>query len=620
MIKTIAFVLGLLLSVPAYGISMWTPDDNEGGVHDYTQPSAELEAPQLIPDCAAGSGVVIVTPENAGSVDFSDAATPVYCFTPGDYTAVVTGDFNARSKIVNLTSSSGVSTSDRRWIMYYDSENPETGWSLLDSRRVHPYQRADNKRAKIRGLTLNGFDAIYHQYWVVTGMTFATRETEDSNVDSAFIARGDDILIDFNDFYSLFIPFEAEAQAISFIDLASKGPADDVGYGTTWNPDYRPSQNVVIQRNTLHDGITGGGADQIAILIRAANWTLDEIHGVKILDNDIWNNAQGLQFTCCGGDTSSEPGPAPGMLIQNNHVWIDAKWDTPCDWVEAEEMTTMGSGDCQCAEIAGHSMKSGGVIGNPVLIRRNLYYHGQPSPNRGVAFCQGNGAGGQGLGTGGSTIGTRYIRLERNIVWDHTELLGTASAGSHAEFLYNIVVGNNPGSPNPANPAASSDPPTVWQNLSNEVKMFGNLFVAAPEDMALSEIFGRTGDTGAEDWIDMQCNVFVASHMPPASFTRGDQLFSEWNYFYTDEAVGGDGTVPMRTDRIDDDVNSVVNEDRDAHGLGELCVKWKHWVDSEVTCIPNARTTSDSPHANFCSSPTRDTGRRGGGTSGDGLR
>lgn len=590
----LAVFLGLCFPVSAGAIDLFEAH-TVPLTRNYRTPSTAHLEDLTMPDCTASTSL-IVTPATISGVDFTDAATPVYCFEPGDYTS-----FGQ----IHPDSSEGTASS-RRWLMYYDAEDPQTGRQLLDSRRTHPYQRPPDKRAIVFQIRLNGTDAKYTRFWVITGLTLANKGTSNGIDEHNISLEGDDIIVDFVDAYNTWGDEDPGAQVPSLINVgyASRASVD-------WNTDGVGPSRWTIQRSTLHDAIKLDLGDTAGITVSTSDTAGVNYLDWKIIDNDIWDTGDGIQVVCCSGvgNESIEPGRVPNSLIHGNHIWFTGKWDAPCDYVQGEGMVRFGlspSNKCSCAENA-LDMKSGGVFNNPLTLSMNLVSHTSPTTGQdGGDNCGSSGS--QGAITTQGNQGAEYQRWVNNVVWSFSKGLTGTSVAHNVEWLYNIFGEIR---------EVATCCNLIIQQVNDRTKVFGNVFSGAGAS-APGNLGSISTVDGGEDWADYHCNVFVSDGAFVGSTqVPGPDLFSDYNYMYaSNDNRGANGGV-LSTERTDDDVNSMFVNDTSGHGMGDLCVMWKRWafVNGETACISNVITTAASPHVGLCSAATRSSGQRGGGVS-----
>ena len=624
MFKLSLFILGVLLSVPAYGIGIFTPDDDPTAVHNYTSPSIRYLKDLTIPACD-----VIISETGAGEgetayddVDFAGADN-VYCFTPGDYRGDVTDP--ADGNRLNLGNVSGTEGT-RKWLLYHDPDASEEGWQLLDSRRVHPYQRAVDKRAVLWQLLLNGITGTYNRWWVISGLNFEWKAVNGLS-DYQIGIHGDDIIFDFYDVKNLWTPPEVPVDPqMSHASMIIIGSSSSTILPTTWEPDFEGPARITIQRNTLHDLLSGhANNDTVAVAYAAAYYNTVDYPDNVVVDNDIWDNNQAVQFVADAGGQSSVEGPGhfSDNVVTGNHFWTTTDWDVPCDWVTEDDYTSppFGTGNCNCSEGGGLYAKSGGTIGKPLVISNNLGKHGRPLPdNEGIGdSCGGSGSNGQLMFT--AAVLAEHIVYTRNIFWDQSYgYFGWA--GTNTELTFNRwgEWAYDPGAPEHATRGMEQN---LFGFQEDNGKIYGNLVSGASVDISPSKTkMGVMGPASGDQWIDMQCNVFLAQVASLGYQVKGDQLYSESNYVYTDIDWGDakeSGTNVMETNRTDDDTLSVITLPASAANMSDYCVRWKRWAGAggkpEVYCIPELKTTSDSPHANHCDEASDYFPYRGGGAS-----
>lgn len=510
---------------------------------------------------------VFVTPATIGGVNFDDSETSVYCFEPGDYKS---------HGIIELKSSG--TADNRRWILYHDPNSSQLGWQLLDSRRVHPYKLADADRVKIAQIKFFGDDTNYSSYWVVTGITFESEPVDGTKDSTAVLVQGDDNIFDYNDVFNNLADIDNKAPAL--IDIGDRN--------VSWQPaNDGPARNY-IQRNTVHNNMKLEAGDALGIRISGEDISTVDYPDNRILDNDIWDNGDGIQGTCCGGSSTIEPGTVSGLLIESNHLWMSGKWDAPCDFVSGEGMGRLGSGkgnECSCSENA-IDMKIGGTINNPAIVRNNVAFHFQATTTAGG----GDSCGGSGNVPGGAwandPIGHGYTLWVRNIAWETGSCFKGVDTSANIDFIFNTcaelatVVGDGP--------------VEVVQYLVDKGRFHGNLVSGGNNYLNNGETTegGRLGtqewSAGGYDTADIRCNKFVLDTNFKASKVSGPSIWSNYNTVIADDLqTAVSGTNVLNTDAVDD-VNSVATLGKTNHNLEDLCITYRRWAPGVTDCIEDA--------------------------------
>ena len=320
-----------------------------------------------------------------------------------------------------------------------------------------------------------------------------------------------------------------------------------------------------IQNSVLRNCVVAPGLDSSAISISG------NVRNTRIVNNEIYN--------CVKGVYVSEHGAA-GTIVENNDIYINTDRYTNCNG----SLTTTGT--CSAAEVL-IGMKSGGTSSNPVLIIKNRMW-GMRAADTSVC-CAGGGAQGDAVGLDGNgdgadpnTTGTKYTMLRNNIVMDSQHGItsywdGVRNNSMIGNILYNIrrystkfqsyafsaEGGYNSSSEWYLNTIVDSD---VWMN-----------FGVAPNS-------------------DVRCNLAINSGSAASSPGSGSQVTN--NAYY---ATSGTAT--------DNSANSIARFQVVDSKNTSFCFTRKLLTNPEQVCIPNAKSTAQSPHYRAC---TADIGTRAG--------
>lgn len=325
------------------------------------------------------------------------------------------------------------------------------------------------------------------------------------------------------------------------------------------------NDNNTIQNSVLRKCVVAPGLDSSAVSLSG------NARNTSIVNSEIYD--------CVKGIYTSEHGAA-GTVIENNDIYLSPDMRTNCSGGYTP------NGGCAAGEVLV-GMKSGGTPDNIVRIVNNRMW-GMRATDTSVC-CAGGGAQGDavgldsnGSGANPSTQGAKYTLVQNNIIMD----------SQHGITSYWSGVRNN----------------SIIGNILYDIRRYSSRFQSyafASEDgyNSNSEWYLNTV-IDSDTWInfggaannDIRCNVVINSGGAASSPGSGTQVSN--NAFYATQSTATDGSSnTIARPQVSDARNT------------SFCFMRKLLTSSEQFCLPDARSTANSPHLQACAA---DIGTRTG--------
>ncbi len=411
-----------------------------------------------------------------------------------------------------ITLTANGSSGNERWLRYYRSNDTDDD----------PWIQSSANQAIIRGIRF-----VDASYWVIH------RITSDGN-------------------YSQIRQIEVASDSNNVIFnriLAEKGGGGQEGIITV---DEFNNSDITVQNSVIRDQVNAAGADNDCIVFAGVT----DLH---IVNNEIYG---------CGAGVFQWEGPAsPGLIVENNDIYTDPNEYTDCNG----NYTQNGAEQCAAVE-TNIELKNGGTAAAPMRIFQNRIW-GVRSSDTNVC-CDGGGGQGSNIQLIETTVGTSYILVRNNTVFDGQQGLVFVNAINNPSRQ--SIVGNIFWNHKQFYSGFSS--PVFSISGANNSEIYLNTVIDAVE-------WYEAGGPGN----DVQCNVIINGGSISGGAGSGTQV--DHNVFYNTPKYT---TENPGTNIVYTNVADAKNE--------PYCFYRKLRTGPEQVCIPNARPTSSSPHRSQCPS------------------
>ena len=317
--------------------------------------------------------------------------------------------------------------------------------------------------------------------------------------------------------------------------------------------------NITIQNSVIRNAHVTPTAEYNCIELSSAS-------GVRIVNNEIYD--------CNKAISSGDGNPSiPDAKIENNDLYT-----SPAVYTDCNGNYTPWNPNSVCAAMeAIISLKTGGLSNQPVEIIHNRLWGARTGD--GVAMSEGNTGEAFSISLTSnpndpSGYGAHYVLVKNNIIWD-------AQAG----------ISNWWGTPHHV---------SIIGNIIYKIRAFDPRFSTFPirlRRMDRVEVYLNTIIDSPETWIDVhntdvtnsdiRCNIAITSGGNYGGASSTTEIAN--NAFYG---------VPMFTTDMAE-TNIAMSNVSDAANV-EYCFNRKLRTGAEKFCIPNARSTTTSPHYQAC--------------------
>lgn len=482
----------LVVALAAATVLGCSSDDDPGGGGGGGEdgpPLTPFEVPVALPGCDTSDPAVRLIQSDDDWEDINDETYRIFCVAPGDYR----GRGNVR------LARDGTAEAPR-YLRYFNPDDP------TDDR--HPVRQSESERAIVLGFRVT--DA---RYWIVDGLTFT------------------------GDWERIVFEEASDHNVLNRVLLESAAVV--IRHGCHDN---------TVQNSVLRNAPKTPGSDRVCMVLSGSNDGADVvIHGTRIVNNEIYDCTDAIQFWRVDGSTNDID--FGGSIIDHNDLYLTDGMYTDCDG------NLDPQGACSCAENAIDLKAAGTRSDNVVQVSNNRMWGFKPTDTA----CGGTGSGGA---VSVVHMTARYTLYQNNIIWDGPRAM--TFLNDHHTAIDNVIYSIHRG---------DDDGTAIYPEGPN-CEIYRNVIIDTERWVA------AYGDHG-----DYRCNTLIEAGRHTAA---GADLQADYNFYFDTEPMALPGE------------HDVVEETAAAAAHTELCFEVRRWTGPEQVCIPNGVATEASPHAGAC--------------------